>query len=242
MKKLTLILLLMSAVVAVDAQTEEYITFGVNGGAVHNINGYRKLPNSNNVKFSTGIPGYNVGLDFGIRTSERTRFRFEVRHSEFHYKADWDNSYLDAEYAAKGDSSVYKNHIYKTKVKVWDMALALRFDYRLYDSEKWKIFVSPGFLWEFNISSESKNYIYNVYDKLSYNYDKYSFNRYDYVDFEYPYQILGNSVQLLCKYKIAKHIALVVMPEYYIYYRPFVKRNHDVYSRVTLNGGIEFNF
>ena len=238
MKKLTLILLLMSAVIAVDAQNEEYITLGINGGAVHNINGYRKLPNTNNVKFSNGIPGYNVGLDFGVRTSERTRFRFEIRHSEFHYKAEWDKARWDTVTV----DSARKNHIYKTNVKIWDMAFALRLDYKLYESEKWKVFVSPGFLWEFNISSESKNYIFDVYDQYSYNYSTTSFNRYEYVDFEYPYQIIGNSVQLLCKYKIAKHIALVVMPEYYIYYRPFVKRNHDVYSRVTLNGGIEFNF
>jgi|GEM_PF-1799069 len=242
MKKLTfVILLLISASAIVNAQNEEYITLGINGGMVNNINGYRKLPNRNNVKFSNGIPGYNVGIDFGIRTSERTRFRFEVRHSEFHYKATWDNSELEA-LAAEGDTTALKNHIYKTKVKIWDLAFNLRFDYRIYDSEKWKIFVSPGFLWEMNIDSESKNYIYDVYDKYSYNYDNRSFKRYDYVDFEYPYHILGNSVQLLCKYKIAKHIAITLTPEYYIYYRPFVKRNHNVYQRFNVNAGLEFNF
>ena len=234
MKKLLLIaLLFVAAVSAVNAQNEEYITIGINGGGVYNINGYRKDTNHYGNKFQNGIPGYNAAIDLGIRTSARTRFRFEVEHEEFHYEALWDTT---------KQSPVIKSKIYKTRVKVWNMGINLRFDYKIAESEKWKVFVSPGFLWEFNIARESKNLKTPYENPMEHSIRKRSYKNYNEIAYENPNHILGNNVQLLCKYKIAKHIALTLTPEYYIYFRPIVKDNTAPYMRVTLNGGLEFNF
>ena len=227
MKKLLLIaLLFVAAVSAVNAQTEEYITLGINGGGVYNINGYRKDTNHYGNTFQNGIPGYNVAIDLGIRTSAKTRFRFEIEHEEFHYEALWDTA----------------RKIYKTRVKVWNMGINLRFDYKIAESEKWKVFISPGFLWEFNIARESKNLKTPYENPYSYSIRKRSYKNYNEIAYENPNHILGNNIQLLCKYKIAKHIALTITPEYYIYYRGIVKHNGAPYQRLTLNGGVEFNF
>ena len=234
MKKLLLIaLLFVAAVSAVNAQNEEYITIGINGGGVYNINGYRKDTNHYGNKFQNGIPGYNTAIDLGIRTSARTRFRFEVEHEEFHYEALWDTT---------KQSPVIKSKIYKTRVKVWNMGINLRFDYKIAESEKWKVFVSPGFLWEFNIARESKNLKTPYENPMEHSIRKRSYKNYNEIAYENPNHILGNNVQLLCKYKIAKHIALTITPEYYIYYRGIVKHNGAPYQRLTLNGGVEFNF
>ena len=234
MKKLLLIaLLFVAAVSAVNAQTEEYITIGINGGGVYNINGYRKDTNHYGNKFQNGIPGYNAAIDLGIRTSARTRFRFEVEHEEFHYEALWDTA---------RQTDVIKSKIYKTRVKVWNMGINLRFDYKIAESEKWKVFISPGFLWEFNIARESKNLKTPYENPYSYSIRKRSYKNYNEIAYENPNPILGNNIQLLCKYKIAKHIALTITPEYYIYYRGIVKHNGAPYQRLTLNGGVEFNF
>ena len=234
MKRLLLIaLLFVAAASSVNAQTEEYITLGINGGVLHNINGYRKDTNDYGNKFQNGIPGYNVAVDFGIRTSAKTRFRLEVEHEEFHYKATWDTTRM---------SDAIKSKIYETRVKVWNMGINLRFDYKIAESEKMKVFVSPGFLWEFNINRESKN-LKTPYDNpLGHNPRKKSYKNYNRIAYENPNHILGGNVQLLCKYKIAKHMALTLTPEYYIYFRGIVRENDALYQRLTLNGGVEFNF
>ncbi len=235
MKKIAIfVLLLTTATLSASAQIEEYVTFGINGGIVKNINGYRKDANYYGQTFKDGIPGYNVGLDFGIRISEHMRFRTEFRHTEFHYKALWDTTIV---------SSNNKSPIYETRVKVWNLGATLRLDYRYFSNEKWKLFVSPGFLWEFNIDRECHNLKRHYDNKLGYPYKDYSYKRYNDIGYENPDHILGSTVQFLCKYKIAKHIALTITPEYYIYFRGIVKRNHGYpYQRLTLNGGLEFNF
>ena len=235
MKKLLLIaLLFVAAVSAVNAQTEEYITLGINGGVLNNINGYRKDTNHWGQTFKNGIPGYNVAIDFGIRTSAKTRFRLEVEHEEFHYKALWDTARM---------SNGITSKIYETRVKVWNMGINLRLDYKIAESEQWKVFVSPGILWEFNIDRESKNFKEPFDNPLGHSPRKKSYYNYNEIAYENPNHIIGSSVQLLCKYKIAKHIALTLTPEYYIYYRGIVKTNYGKpYMRMTLNGGLEFNF
>lgn len=235
MKKLLLIaLLFVAAVSAVNAQNEEYITIGINGGVLHNINGYKKDTNDYGNTFQNGIPGYNVAVDFGIRTSAKTRFRLEVEHEEFHYEALWDTVGQKARHI--------KSPMYKTRVKVWNMGINLRFDYRIAESEKWKVFVSPGFLWEFNIDRESKN-LKEPYDNpLGVSPRKKSYYNYYEIAYENPNHILGGNIQLLCKYKIGKHLALTITPEYYMYFRGIVKHNGAPYQRLTLCGGVEFNF
>ena len=237
MKRFALVaLLFVSAVSASNAQTEEYITLGINGGVVNNINGFRQDPEEEDPivkEYKNGMPGYNVAIDLGIRTSAKTRFRLEVEHEEFHYKAIWDTTQIPAASYCP----------LKTKVKVWNMGINLRFDYKIAESEKWKVFVSPGFLWEFNIDRESKNFLRTEEDNvLTYSRRKVSYKNYKEIAYQNPNHILGGNVQLLCKYKIAKHIALTLTPEYYIYFRPIVKDNTAPYMRMTLNGGVEFNF
>lgn len=235
MKKLSLLVLLFVAAVSVaNAQTEEYITIGINGGVLHNINGYRKDTNYYGNSFKNGIPGYNVAVDFGIRTSAKTRFRLEIEHEEFHYKALWDTARM---------TDKIKSKIYESRVKVWNMGINLRFDYKLAESDKWKVFVSPGFLWEFNIDRESKNIKVEYENPLEHHIRPKSYYNYYKIAYENPNHILGSNVQLLCKYKIGKHVALTLTPEYYIYFRGIVKTNYGKpYMRMTLNGGLEFNF
>lgn len=235
MKRLSLfVLLFVSAISAANAQTEEYITLGINGGVLHNINGYRKDTNYYGHTFKNGIPGYNVAVDLGIRTSARTRFRLEIEHEEFHYKALWDTAKMTYK---------IKSKIYETRAKIWNMGVNLRFDYLLGESEKWKIFVSPGLLWEFNVARESKNLKVPYVNPLEHHIREKSYYNYDEIAYENPDHILGGNVQLLCKYKIAKHIAITLTPEYYIYFRGMVKTNYGKpYQRLTLNGGLEFNF
>lgn len=234
MKRLTLLVLLfVSAIGAVNAQTEEYITFGVNGGVVNNINGYRKNANYDGETFENGTPGYNFALDLGIKTSTKTRFRFEIEHEEFHYNAIW--------HTVPADSSI--RIPYETRVKVWNMGINLRFDYKYFETEKWKLFISPGFLWEFNINRETENRMVHYENKMGRKYRDCSYKKYPYIGSENPEHILGGNVQFLCKYKIAKHIAITLTPEYYIYFRGFVKENYGKpYQRLTMNAGLEFNF
>ncbi len=247
MKRLTLLaLLLASTFSAVNAQTEEYITFGINGGVVHNINGYKTDPNygvwledENGKKyydgqsFGNGIPGYNIALDLGIKTSAKTRFRLEIEHEEIHYKVDWHN--------IPADSSI--RIPFESKVKIWNMGINLRFDYKYLETEKWKLFVSPGLLWEFNINRETENHMRHYNNPMGRKYHDYTYKNYPYISDVYPQHILGGNVQFLCKYKIAKHIAITLIPEYYIYFRGFIKKNYGKpYQRLTMNAGLEFNF
>lgn len=247
MKRLTLLVLLFVSVIgAVNAQTEEYITFGVNGGILHNINGYKMKPNYgvwqkdengkeyyDGITFENGIPGYNVALDFGIKTSEKTRFRFEIEHEEFHYKAIWHIV----------PDTITTRIPYESRVKVWNMGINLRFDYKYFETEKWKLFVSPGLLWEFNINRETENCMRHFNNPMGRKYRDHSYKNYPYISNEFPQHILGGNVQFLCKYKIAKHIAITLIPEYYIYFRGFIKKNYGKpYQRLTMNAGLEFNF
>lgn len=234
MKRLTFILLLAAAVFNANAQTEEYITLGITGGIVKNINGIPKDTNDYGNVFKDGIPGYNVGFDFGIRTSAKTRFRMELKHTEFHYKALWDTTRVPATNVSP---------IYETRVKVWNMHVALRCDYKYLETEKWKLFVSPGLLWEFNLDREAHNLKRPYNNPLGYTISDYSFKRYLEIAYENPNHILGGSVQFLCKYKISKHVALTINPEYYIFFRGVIRQNYGhPYQRLTLNGGLEFNF
>lgn len=235
MKRLSIfVLLFVSAITATNAQTEEYVTFGVNGGVLHNINGYRKNTNYDGETFKNGIPGYNFAIDWSIKTSAKTRFRFEIEHEEFHYKALWDTL---------GMSSQIHSPIYETRVKVWNIGFNLRFDYKYFETEKIKLFVSPGLLWEFNVDREAYNLKRFYYNPLGHHTRDFSHYSYNEIAYENPDHILGGNLQLLCKYKIAKHIAITLTPEYYIYFRGIVKKNYGYpYQRLTMNCGLEFNF
>lgn len=235
MKRLSIIaLILVSTLSMTNAQTEEYVTLGINGGILHNINGYKMRKNHNGETFKNGIPGYNIALDLGIKTSAKTRFRFEIEHEEFHYKAIWDTTNL---------SPKNLSPIYETRVKVWNMGLNLRLDYKYFENEKWKLFVSPGLLYEFNINRETLNLKRHYVNPNIHKYDTYSYKKYPEIGAQNPEHILGGNVQFLCKYKIAKHVAITLTPEYNIFFRGIVKDNYGKpYQRLTMNGGFEFNF
>lgn len=234
MKKLSLLVLMFASAMGIaNAQTEEYITLGVNGGILNNINGYRMNTNYDGETFENGKLGYNFAIDLGIRTSAKTRFRLEIEHEELHYNAIWHTT----------PASPAIRIPYETYVKVWNMGINLRFDYKYFETEKIKLFVSPGFLWEFNINRETENHMIHYQDSMSHKYRDCSYKKYPYIGSENPKHIAGGNVQFLCKYKIAKHIAITLTPEYYIYFRGFVKDNYGKpYQRLTMNCGLEFNF
>lgn len=232
---LSLILFVFAS--SANAQLEEYITFGINGGINKNINGYKKDKDYYGNTFSDGLIAYNYGLDFGIKTGKRFRTRMEVRSIEFHYVAKWDTVGVPPQ-----------RNPYETRVKVWNMDIVLRGDYLLAQTEKNKLFISPSFIWEFNIDRECKNMLRNVgndeFNPYRDDYrDDFSFKKYNDIHRENPNHIIGSSVALIYKYKFAKHIGITVTPEYTIFYRGMVRTNYGKpYQRLTLNAGLEFSF
>jgi hypothetical protein len=201
------------------AQEKEYITIGFNGGIDQNINAYKLDTNDFGNSFSkTGMP-YNLGIDFSIMASDKIRPRFEFKYMESHYKAKWNP---DSPYP-----------ITESEVKLYNIGFNLHIDYLLLDKTKLKVFVSPGIKWELNIGNECRNSISD---------GSYSYKNYHRINTENPDNILGGSLGLLMKYKIAKKVGITFTPDYTVFFRNYVRANDALYQRLSLNLGLEYNF
>lgn len=224
MSKLVLSLVLIALLPILSiAQEKEYITIGVSGGIDQNINAYRIDSNKYGNSFSSSGTPFNIGIDFSIMATDKIRPRIEFKYMEAFYDASWKNNLI-----------YYKGSpITKSKAKFYNFGINLHVDYLLLDMNKFKMFVSPGLKWELNVGNECRNdYANGTYD----------YKNYHEINTENPENIMGGSLGVLFKYKVAKNIGITLTPEYSIFFRDFVRANDAAYQRFSGNIGLEFNF
>jgi hypothetical protein len=202
-------------------------TVGLNVGYDNNFNAFTRYPNHSGndfYKLDKFKTHFSIGLDYGFMISRKFRPRIEFKYTQMGYGASWANTPM-------------VNTLEKTEIIMYNMSLNLRMDYMVVDKNKFQMFVSPGFKWEAAIDKQCKNFRYQIMDGENHSWDNY--NR---IIEECPNNIAGGSLSAILKYNITKKIGFVVVPDYTLYFREWVKSNNTIYQRASINFGVEFNF
>jgi hypothetical protein len=241
MKKISLFFILFAFVtMALNAQdkqdtknTQEIIklgyayTVGLNVGYDNYFNAVRRLPNhSYNDFYSLNSlkTHYSFGLDYGFMISRKFRPRIEFKFTELGYGVGWSNTPYDVS-------------LIKSEVTMYDLSLNLRMDYMIIDKNKFQMFLSPGFKWEAAADKQVKNFRREILQGEDHSWDNYN----DIIN-ECPNNIAGGSLSAIMKYNITKKVGIVVVPDYTLFFREWVKSNNTIYQRLSVNFGVEFNF
>ncbi|HPT21239.1 MAG TPA: hypothetical protein PLR88_04770 [Bacteroidales bacterium] len=216
------------AIVANAQSTNYAYTIGISTGIDHNINAYRLKPTTEGpvkgAAFTAGDNLFNIGFDFGMVINSKLRPRLEFKYVKMNYKVDMSN----ADVLNFLSSEVYMHNI----------DLNLRLDYFLYNANKFQILLSPAAKWELNSSREEKN---TTIDPSNPYYGNVNWKNYKGIYDENSKNLFGGGVSAIFKYNIIKNVGITVTPEYTLFFRNFVRSNEDLYSRASINVGLEWN-
>ncbi|MFT3738744.1 MAG: outer membrane beta-barrel protein [Breznakibacter sp.] len=216
-KSINLIVVWGLAVGFAQAQTADYrenVTLGIRYGLGSNSNAYRFVPEISDYYLTGKDPIVTCGADLGISLSQKWRTRIECNYVGYSYGMTWQ----------KGST------FDKTDVKVFNVDLNLKFDYRLLHANRFRLYVSPGFVSEFVVDSEYRN----TFADGSSNYKKYNVVTDDHRDGYY-----GANLGLLMKYNVAKWLALKLDGGYIQFFQKYHADNDKSYSRLDFNAGVE---
>lgn len=219
MKKILILIGLFGTFCLNAQETEKFnVSFGINGGYGQNINGYR-LSETSDYSFYDLPSQHSLGIDFGVFITEKLRFRVDLRYVKMQYGVNWNND----DYG-----------INKTEVNLYNFDLNFRLDYRFFSKNNFELYISPGFITEYVVDDEHKNY----YDDGSTSFKTYNF----YPSNAFASTITGASCALISKYKITNNIGITLTPEYTYFLREFYHDNSGAYQRFGVNFGVEFTF
>jgi|GEM_PF-2134308 len=196
------------------------IFLGISSGIDYDINAYRTSTDENGFTFDKRNPHFNIGGYLGVMVTPKFRPRLEMKYVRTSYEQNW-------------DQSQYPDFI-KTTVKLGNLDLNLHFDYLVYNTEKWHVFISPALKCEF-MSGED-------YNTTKSNGDDDSNDKFKTLEERYPKSIAGGALSAIFKYDINKKVGLTFTPDYTYFFRKYQRVNSGAYQRLSFNVGLEFRF
>ncbi|MGQ1946142.1 hypothetical protein ACT3CD_03435 [Geofilum sp. OHC36d9] len=227
MKKIILLGIFLSSFL-VKAQEEQpvnfietpMLSFGINGGVIHNMNGFNMGLDDNGSSYYGIDGGGTLGIDMAVKLSSKFRTRLGLRYAEMQYGMTWSG----------GDVNTF----YKTDVKVYNMELNLNLDYMLFQGKRFELFLSPGLLSEFVADVDYKNYR----NDDSFTYTKFrNFNT-----TQHPKSIAGFNISAIGRIPLTQRIGITLTPGYTYFLRNYVLDNDKAYQRFTFDFGFDFRF
>lgn len=127
-------ILLFCLVFAIPGFAQSRFFIGMSGGLDFNNNKYY-TPN-NYKKFEDGKTDFNAGLDLGYRFSDVTRFRLELRYSEYSFGQ--------------------RSSTLESEMSLFNLDVNPRLDIRVWSLKKLELFLSPGFRLEYVLDSDGE--------------------------------------------------------------------------------------
>ncbi|OFX33232.1 MAG: hypothetical protein A2W90_03450 [Bacteroidetes bacterium GWF2_42_66] len=185
----------------------------LNGGLDFNTNKYFS-PNGYE-KFEDGQTDFNYGLDLGYRLNDWFRFRLEFGYNEFSY-------------GQRPSSTV---DILETEMTLNCMDINPRLDFRVWNKNKFELFLSPGLRLE---------YVMNA-DQESIRADGAISTR-NYISTDYKDAMSGFVGGVIFKYNLTKHLGFTLSPDYTVFFDKLYDKNDGALQRFNTNFGVEWTF
>jgi hypothetical protein len=200
---------------------ENPISFGISGGIDYNFNAYKTVLDTSvnhHITDYYGIkPHYNIGANVGLMLNNKMRIRAELKFVKMSYKQNW-----NPDYYTDFDNTVTR--LYNFDINVY-------FDYLLLNKGKFEIFVSPGLKSEYVLkhsfwteSANSKSAKFQGLENM------------------FPSTLAGGALTGIIKYNVSKTFGLTLTPDYTLFFRKFSVQNSGLYTRFSINAGMEFRF
>jgi hypothetical protein len=207
-----------------DQIDETNLFVGINSGIDYNINAFSETNGYYNNKYYGIKPQYNIGLDFSVMVSKKFRPRLEFKFVSVKYGMLWNGT----QFAGTDPKDWTRTLVY---VKNYDFNL--HGDYLLVDMNKFQLFVSPAFKYEFAAGYKMSTRRVDG-TKTSTHYKD--------IIASHPSSIIGGAVSMIFKYNFTKRVGLTLTPEYTVFDHGFATGNNSLYQRFSTNMGFEFKF
>ena len=187
-------------------------TVGISGG----LDSYKNKYYSRNdaVKFEDGNLDFHAGLDFGIRITKTVRFRINCNYGEYSF-----------------GQKPYGHTVYaKSEKTLSHLDVIPRVDVRLVSYRKFDLLISPGYDLEYILESKNSTTLPNG--------DK---SKRVYVDPNYNSKYSGPTLGAIARYKIDKHFAITLSPDYTYFLDKLYNKNDNNLQRFRVGLGFEWN-
>ncbi len=157
---------------------------------------------------------YSFGADLGYKLSDVVRFRVESRYGTYSYGQDYTGS-----------------NLLNSEMTLTYFNINPRFDFRVWNKEKWELFVSPGLKLEFNSDSDQETVLSDGSTSDS-----------NYVSSAYSDNMTGFIAGGILKYNINSKMGLTFSPEYTYYFKKLYDKNDGNMQRFSAKLGFEYFF
>ena len=205
-------LVLFCLIASVTGYSQSVWTVGIDGGLDFSTNKYYS-PN-NYVKFENGKLEYHAGLGIGVRISNIVRFRINCNYGEYSYGV------------RPKDSNVFS----ESENTLTHVDLMPRVDVKLWSYRKFDLLVSPGMNIEFVVDSKNKTTLPNGDE-----------SKRVYVSSDYNSKYTGAMLGAIMRYKIDRHFAITLSPDYTYFFEKLYSRNNGTMQRFRVGLGVEWN-
>lgn len=206
-------IILFSLLLSLAGFSQSRFSVNLNGGIDKNFNKYY-CPNGYSI-FEDGKTDFNYGLDIGYRLTDWFRARLEFRYNEYRF----------------GQEPLSSVDILQTELTLSNMDINPRLDFRVWNKNKFELFVSPGLRLEYllNADQESIRSDGEISTK-------------NYISTSYKDAMSGFIGGMILKYNFTDHLGLTLSPEYTFFFDKLYDKNNAAMQRFNTNLGIEWTF